>query len=62
MIRIIKAILKKKNKTGGLVKKEWNNAISRNMDGFRDYILSEISQKEEDKCHYLYVEPKMWNN
>ena len=24
-------------------------------------ILSEISQKEKDKYHYLCVEPKMWN-
>ena len=30
-------------------KKEWNNAICSNMDGPRDYILSEVSQTEKDK-------------
>ena len=34
-------------------KKEWNNAICSNTSGPRDYILSEINQKEEDKYHVI---------
>ena len=29
------------------------NAICSNMDGTRDIILSEVSQKEKDKCLWL---------
>ena len=32
-------------------KKEWNNAICSNMDGSRDVILSEVSQKKNDTYH-----------
>ena len=34
-------------------KKEGNNAICSNMDGPRDYHISEVSQKEKDKYHVL---------
>ena len=35
--------------------KEQNNAIWSNMDGPRDYILSEVSQKEKDKYHMILL-------
>ena len=34
-------------------KKEGNNAICSNMDGPRDYHISEVSQKEKDKYHVI---------
>ena len=34
-------------------KKERSNAIRNNMDGPRDYILSELSQAEKDKHHVI---------
>ena len=34
-------------------KKEQTNAICSNMDGTRDSILSEVSQKEKDKYHMI---------
>ena len=34
-------------------KKEQNIAICSNMDGPRDYHISEISQKDEDKYHTI---------
>ena len=34
-------------------KKERNNATCSNMDGTRDYHLSEVSQKEKDKYHMI---------
>ena len=33
--------------------KKRNNAICSNMDGPRDYRLSEVSQKEKDKYHMI---------
>ena len=39
-------------------KREWNNAIYRNMDGTRDY-HTKWSQKEKDKL--LYDITYMWN-
>ena len=35
--------------------KEQNNAICSNMDGTRDSILSEVSQREKDKYHTILL-------
>ena len=35
-----------------------NNAICGNMDGPRNFILSEVSQAKTNMLYHLYVEPK----
>ena len=39
-------------------KKEWNNAICSNMDGSRDYHVSEVSQTERQTSYGITY---MWN-
>ena len=39
-------------------KKEQNNAICSNMDGPRDYHISEVRKRKTNICYHLYAESK----
>ena len=44
------------------IKKEWNNAIRSNMDGFRDYHTKWHKPERERQMYHLYVKLKIYAN